>query len=79
MSILLVLFSNYQYGNYQLKSSFATEDSKTITNQDISEFIQQGDYNLDNLSDFHKAVEFYDKVLAIDANNVDALSKKGRH
>ena len=78
MSILLILFFSYQDDNHQIKSSFAIEDSKTISNKNISEFIQQGDYNLDNIRDFHKAIEWYDKVLAIDQENVDALSKKGK-
>ena len=66
MSILLILFFSYQDDNHQIKSSFAIEDSKIISNKNISEFIQKGDHNLDNLRDFHQAIEWYDKALAID-------------
>src|SRR5580765_1682778 len=101
MSILLILFFSYQHDNHQLKSSFAIEDSKIISNKNISEFIQNGDCNpiedskiisnknisefiqngdcnLDIKRDFHKAIEWYNKTLEIDPENVDALSKKGK-
>ena len=78
MNILLILSFIYHYDdNHQLKSSFAIEDSKKNSKDNISEFIQQGDYNLRIIRDYQKAIEWYDKVLAIDTNNVYALSKKG--
>ena len=43
------------------------------------EFIKQGDYNQKIIRDRHKAIEWYNKVLAIDENNVEALSKKAKH
>lgn len=78
IGILLVLFSTYIFDNYQLKSSFAViKDTKTIPDKDIQEFIKQGDYNFQTAEDFHKAIKWYDKALAIDENNIETLSKKG--
>ena len=77
MSVLLILFPKYIFDNYELKSSFAVEDTKTISDKDIQEFNKQGYYNFQTIGDFDKAIEWYDKVLTIDKNNVEALSKKG--
>ncbi|HEY9485701.1 MAG TPA: tetratricopeptide repeat protein, partial [Nitrososphaeraceae archaeon] len=48
-----------------------------LPNKTISYFIKQGDYNFQTIRDFHTAIKWYEKALAIDKNNVEALSKKG--
>ena len=73
ISILLALFFSYQYDNnhHQLiKSLFAIEDRKAISDNDILELIKQGDYNLDIIMDFYRSIEWYNKILAIDSKNV---------
>ena len=77
IGILLVLFSTYIFDNNQLKSSFAVEDTKPISDKDIREFISQGNYYRDILQDKNKAIGWYDKALAIDPYNAIALAEKG--
>ena len=80
ISILLIFIFSYQsyINDYRLKSSFAIEDTKTISNNDVVEFIKQGDYNQEIIKDIHKAIEWYDKGLAIDSENVETLAKKAK-
>jgi tetratricopeptide (TPR) repeat protein len=77
ISVLLILIFSYRYDytHYQLKSSFAIEDTKS--SEKIQYFIQLGDYYLDN-RDYDEAIGYYDQVLEIDSENVDALAKKAR-
>ena len=78
ISLLLILFFTYLFDNhdYELKYSFAIQDV-ILPNKTISYFIKQGDYNFQTIRDFHTAIKWYEKALAIDKNNVEALSKKG--
>ena len=79
ISLLLILFSEYIFDNYQLKlSSFAIEYTKTSSDNNIQKFIKNGDYNFEIIRDYHKAIEFYDKVLTMDSENVEALAKKAK-
>ena len=78
ISLLLILLFTYLFDNhdYELKYSFAIQDV-ILPNKTISYFIKQGDYNFQTIRDFHTAIKWYEKALAIDKNNVEALSKKG--
>ena len=76
--LLLILFFKYLFDNYdyELKYSFAIQDA-ILSNKTIHYFIKQGDYNFQTIRDFHTAIKWYEKALAIDENNIEALSKKG--
>ncbi|HEY9485147.1 MAG TPA: tetratricopeptide repeat protein, partial [Nitrososphaeraceae archaeon] len=76
--LLLILFSKYLFHNYdyELKYSFAIQDA-ILSNKTIHYFIKQGDYNFQTIRDFHTAIKWYEKALAIDKNNIEALSNKG--
>ena len=78
ISLLLILFSIYLFDNYdyELKYSFAIQDA-ILSNKTIPYFIKQGDYNFQTIRDFHTAIKWYDKALATDETNVEAISKKG--
>ena len=71
---LFVLYSNFT-PKHILKFSFAfqynTESNKT------HDYIKQGDYEYQTFRNFPQAIEWYDKALSIDKDNVEALSKKG--
>ena len=76
--LLLILFFKYLFDNYdyELKYSFAIQDA-ILSNKTIHYFIKQGDYNFQTIRDFHTAIKWYEKALAIDKNNIEALSNKG--
>jgi tetratricopeptide (TPR) repeat protein len=71
--VFLHYYTGYD-GNAQALPAITTNSSE---NNDVQEFIKQGDYNRYTLRDYDKAVEWYDKALASNPNNVDVLSKKG--
>ena len=61
-----VLFFKYLFDNYdyELKYSFAIQDA-ILSNKTIHYFIKQGDYNFQTIRDFHTAIKWYEKALAI--------------
>ena len=62
----LILFFKYLFDNYdyELKYSFAIQDA-ILSNKTIHYFIKQGDYNFQTIRDFHTAIKWYEKALAI--------------
>jgi len=75
--ILITLFVLYSHSTpkHILKFSFAfqhnTESNKT------HDYIKHGDHEYQTFRNFPQAIEWYDKALSIDKDNVEALSKKG--
>lgn len=61
--IAIVLFVDIESnGDHYVNPSFGTTSNSNSSGNNISEFMKQGDYNGEMRRDYHKAIEFYDKV-----------------
>jgi len=80
-ALLVSIFSISDYfnnNNYSiLHSIIAIEVSTDGSQQNDKEYFENRGYELYNLGNYSGAIEYYDKVLAMDPNDRDALTNKG--